>query len=99
MPATRAGLFAIVILVLFHIEAAASPIQVNVTGMIDGHMVNQSTTLSDPSQPLTVASFSQQLMASAGWDGLYHGGGTIDSTFMLWVSVGTPGSPSAGDSV
>jgi hypothetical protein len=38
-------------------------------------------------------------MASAGSDDLYHGGGTIDSTFMLWISVGTPGSPSAGDSV
>jgi hypothetical protein len=88
-----------VIFALTHLPAQASPIQVNVTGFVDGHLVNQEFTLSDPSQPLNFPVASQQLEASVGPDG-YYGGATVNSSFQVYVSVGAPGSsPTAGDSV
>lgn len=83
----------------FHAVAVASPIQVNVFGSVDGYVVDQSVTLSDPSQTLSIPIASQQLMASSGPNG-YYGGGDINSSFDISVSVAAPGSaPAAGDSV
>jgi hypothetical protein len=98
MIAPRTCLIGFIVLAIAQSTAAADPIQVNVWGEAAGHNINQSFTLSDPSQSLTVGSFSQQLFASSGPNG-YYGSGTLDSSFVLEISVGAPGSPSAGDSV
>jgi hypothetical protein len=99
MSTLRKGLIALGLFALSQAMAAGSPIQVNVSGSVDGHLVNQSVTLSDPSQTLSIPIASQQLMASSGPNG-YYGGSEINSSFLLFVSVGTPGSsPSAGDAV
>jgi hypothetical protein len=106
MRAIRTGLIGIVTVALAHGVAAANPIQVNVWGGIDGHMINQSVTLNDPSQPLTIATFSQMFFptmsapdASHGGMSVYSGGGTLGGPFYLNISVGPPDAPSAGATV
>lgn len=64
----------------FHAVAVGSPVQVNVFGSVDGYVVDQSVTLSDPSQTLSIPIASQQLIASSGPNG-YYGGGDINSSF------------------
>jgi hypothetical protein len=97
MPATRTYLVGLVIFALSHGVAAGSPIQVYLHGYVDGHLVDQTVPLGDPSQPLSIPIASTHLTASSGPNG-YYGSGTIDSIFNLYVSVSSPDSPTPAGS-
>jgi hypothetical protein len=99
MSTLRNGLIGLGVFVFSQTLAADSPIQVNLFGTVDGHPVDQSVTLSDPSQTISIPIAYQMLMASSGPNG-YYGGGNINSSFNLSVSVGATGSsPAADDTV
>lgn len=93
MVGLRTCLIGFSVLALFQATVGGSSIQVDVSGFVDGHLVNQTVTLSDPSQPLSISLPSTQLQASSGPNG-YYGSGSLDSSFSIYVSVSTPGSPS-----
>ena len=99
MFAVRTSLSGLIVLAIVQTMAAADPIELNLWGDVDGHIINQAVTLSDPSQPINIGPFTQQLFASTLPDGEYSGSGTINSSFFLQVTDTTQGSPAAGDSV
>ena len=99
MFAVRTSLSGLVVLALVQTMASADPIQLSLWGDVDNHIINQTVTLSDPSQPISVGPFTQQLFASTLPDGEYTGSGTINSSFFLQVQDTTQGSPASGDSV
>src|SRR5262249_15503439 len=66
MPATRTYLVGLVIFALSHGVAAGSPIQVYLHGYVDGHLVDQTVPLGDPSQPFSIPIASTHLTASSG---------------------------------
>jgi len=93
MSTVRNCLIALVVFGLFHAMAAASPIQVNLAGGVDGYPYNTSFTLSDPSQPIVISLPLQEFMASDGPNG-YYGSGNINSNLGLTFSVGPVSPPS-----
>jgi hypothetical protein len=99
MFAVRTSLSGLIVLAIVQTMAAADPIQLSLWGDVDGHVINQAVTLSDPSQPINISPFTQQLFATTLPDGEYSGSGTINSSFSLQVLDTTQGSPAAGDSV
>ena len=94
MITARHCLIGLAMLILAHVHAEGSPIQVDLSGYVDGNRIEKSITLSDPSQPLTFDVSSTHLTPSEGPNG-YYGGATINSNFSLAVSVITPGSTPA----
>jgi hypothetical protein len=99
MFAVRTSLSGLIVLALAQTMAAADPIQLSLWGDVDGHVISQSITLSDPSQPINIGPFTQQFLPTILPDGQYTGSGTINSYFFLQVTDTTPGSPASGDYV
>jgi hypothetical protein len=93
MSTLRNCLIALGVFGLFHAVAAASPIQVNLAGGVDGYSYNTSFTLSDPSQPIVISLPLQEFMTSDGPNG-YYGSGNINSNLGLTFSVGPVSPPS-----
>jgi hypothetical protein len=75
----------------FHAAVAASPIQVQVVGTVDGAQVNQTVELSDTSQPLVIPDVADRLL-SANSVANGDNGGNNNSSFHLLISVQAPNS-------
>ncbi len=88
MFAPRNCLIGLAVLALFQAAAAASPIQVNVTGTVDNQEIVKSFTLSDPTQPIVIGPMPSVVpMPTYGPNG-YSDNGKISSFIDLGFSVG-----------
>ncbi len=93
MFAPRNCLIGLAVLALFQAAAAASPIQVNVTGTVDNQEVIRSFTLSDLSQPIVIGPWSSDVpMPTYGPNG-WSDNGNISSVIGLRLWVGPVSSP------